>query len=358
MHSFYEISDIHPYSLKRSEKEQFLNSRLSALCRHHYHHCDSYRKMMDAIGFDVFQHYHYSEIPFLPVRLFKMFDLYSVPEQEIIKTITSSGTTGQSVSKIFLDRNTSANQTKALAKIVSSFIGTQRMPMIIIDSESVLKDRNLFSARGAGIMGFSLFGNQKIFALNDRMELNIEKLHSFSEQHKGQRILIFGFTYIIYQHFIKELLKINERLDWSDAILFHGGGWKKLSDECVSPEKFWENLHDSCGITSIHDYYGMAEQAGSIFVECEYGCLHSSVYSDVIIRRTHDFSEACLGEKGIIQVLSILPQSYPGHSLLTEDEGIILGEDDCPCGRMGKYLKITGRLKNAEIRGCSDTFTR
>jgi hypothetical protein len=62
------------------------------------------------------------------------------------------------------------------------------------------------------------------------------------------------------------------------------------------------------------------------------------------------------GEKGIIQVVSILPGSYPGHSLLTEDEGELLGEDDCPCGRLGKYFRISGRLKNADIRGCSDTY--
>ena len=42
--------------------------------------------------------------------------------------------------------------------------------------------------------------------------------------------------------------------------------------------------------------------------------------------------------------------------LLTEDEGVILGEDDCPCGRKGKYFHIHGRIKNAEIRGCSDTY--
>ena len=69
-----------------------------------------------------------------------------------------------------------------------------------------------------------------------------------------------------------------------------------------------------------------------------------------------DFSIADIDEKGIIQLLSVLPYSYPGHSLLTEDEGILLGEDDCSCGRLGKYFKIVGRLKNAEIRGCSDTY--
>jgi len=42
--------------------------------------------------------------------------------------------------------------------------------------------------------------------------------------------------------------------------------------------------------------------------------------------------------------------------ILSEDEGIILGEDDCKCGRCGKYFKVIGRLKQAEQRGCSDTF--
>ena len=91
-------------------------------------------------------------------------------------------------------------------------------------------------------------------------------------------------------------------------------------------------------------------------MECEYGHLHTSVFSDVLILRPLDFSLAEIGEEGIIEVVSVLPESYPGHVLLTEDKGVILGEDDCPCGRKGKYFKINGRLKNAEIRGCSDTY--
>jgi hypothetical protein len=91
-------------------------------------------------------------------------------------------------------------------------------------------------------------------------------------------------------------------------------------------------------------------------MECENGYLHTSIYSDIIIRRSIDFSIAELGEEGLIEVVSILPKSYPGHALLTEDQGIVFGEDNCKCGRLGKYFKITGRIKNAEIRGCSDSY--
>jgi len=168
-----EILEIEPYSLNRKDKEDLLNTFLVNLSRHHYSHCALYKKMLDGLGFDLSVVKKYTDLPFLPVRLFKLYDLLSVPKQEIVKTMTSSGTSGQAVSKIYLDRNTSANQTKALTRIVSNFIGKQRLPMIIIDSEMVVKDRNLFSARGAGILGFSMFGSKRIFALDEQMKLNI-----------------------------------------------------------------------------------------------------------------------------------------------------------------------------------------
>ena len=58
--------------------------------------------------------------------------------------------------------------------------------------------------------------------------------------------------------------------------------------------------------------------------------------------------------KGLIQLLSLLPTSYPGHNILTEDIGEIFGEDNCKCGLKGKYFLVHGRAKEAEVRGCSD----
>jgi phenylacetate-coenzyme A ligase PaaK-like adenylate-forming protein len=351
-----QILDIPPYSLKKTAKEELLNPVFASLSRYHYNNCALYRKMMDGVNFKPAAKLNYHDLPFLPVRLFKMFEMKSVPEDMIVKTMTSSGTTGQVVSRIFLDKDTSANQTRALTKIVSSFIGTKRVPMIIIDSESVIRDRNLFSARGAGILGFSMFGSKRIYALDENMQLKFDQLHSFIQQANGERIFIFGFTFMIYQHFYRELLKKGVELDLSNAVLIHGGGWKKLINESVTSDVFKEKLKSVCGIKSVHDYYGMVEQTGTIYMECECGHLHAPVFSDIIIRRPHDFLIAGKNESGIIQVLSILPTSYPGYSLLTEDEGILLGEDDCPCGRFGKYFKITGRIQNAEIRGCSDAY--
>ncbi len=357
--TYEEVLMIRPFSLAKAEKEQLLNNRLIALTKHHYERCEPYRRMLDAHEDCVDSIENYYDIPFLPVSLFKDLDLYSVDKSEIYKTMTSSGTTGQAVSKIYLDKITASNQQKTLAKIVSSFIGSSRMPMLIIDSPSTVLERKMFSARSAGILGFSIFGSDKEYALDDNMQLNIEAVDAFLLRHKGKRVLLFGFTFIVWQHFYRELVKLRENgreFDLSNSILIHGGGWKKLISESVSHEEFRERLMEVCGLSDIHDYYGMVEQTGCIYMECEYGHLHASIFSDVITRRGKDLTICDYGEKGIIQVVSMLPESYPGHSLLTEDEGVILGEDDCQCGRLGKYFHIHGRLKNAEIRGCSDTY--
>ena len=353
-----DLMNINPYLLDKNDKEKLLTQGLVGLTRKHYAGSVHYKQMMDAIGLDFSKIKSYYDLPFLPVRMFKELELVSVPKEEIVKTLTSSGTTNQQVSKIFLDRETSSLQTKVLTKIVSDFVGKKRVPMLILDSSSVIKNREMFSARGACILGFSMFGSQRMYALDEHMQLDIEGVKNFLDAHKAEPIFMFGFTFIIWQHFYKELERIGYYPDLSKTVLIHGGGWKKLLNESVVPDEFKKRLNVVCGIgiDHIHDYYGMVEQTGTIYMECEVGHLHASNYSDVIIRRPLDFSVADFGEKGFIEVFSLLPQSYPGHILLTEDEGVVLGEDDCPCNRKGKYFKVIGRIRNAEIRGCSDTY--
>jgi phenylacetate-coenzyme A ligase PaaK-like adenylate-forming protein len=347
---------IPPFSLEQTSKKALLLSRLNALTRHHKENCAYYRGILSGLGrhqdtFDTLE-----DVPFIPVSMFKQLSLSSVAEQDVVKVMTSSGTTGQQVSRIYLDKATASLQQKTLVKIVSDFIGTTRLPMLIIDSPNVMKDRNMFSARGAGILGFSIFASDKAYALNENMELNHDIINSFLCKHNGKPILLFGFTFMVWQHFYSQLISHSERYDFSHATLIHGGGWKKLLLQQVSANEFSKRLYDVCGISKVHDYYGMVEQTGCIYLQCEHGHLHASIYSDVIIRDPQDFSLCSVGKKGIIQVLSALPESYPGHSLLTEDEGVLLGEDNCGCGRKGKYFQVIGRLKNAELRGCSDTY--
>ncbi|MCR4605464.1 MAG: acyl-protein synthetase [Eubacterium sp.] len=387
MEEFYKYE---PYELGADAKRELLCARLAELIDTHKENCSGYRNYMEKVGNSLFisesgicfddkkidreidphKPESIEETPFLPVGIFKKLNLKSISDDDVFKTMTSSGTTGQQVSKIFLDRETAKNQQKVLVEIVKSFTGSERMPMIILDCPSVVKDRAKFSARGAGILGFSIFGSKKIYAFDDDMNLDIDGIREFVNKYEDKTIFMFGFTFMIWEYFYKELARLADGktdevadekalLNLQNAVLIHGGGWKKLANEAVSKEEFKDSLNRVCGIKqeNVHDYYGMVEQTGCIYMECECGHLHASIYSDVITRRMKDFSACDFGEEGVIEVVSSLPESYPGHAILTEDMGTILGEDDCPCGRKGKYFEIHGRMAKAEVRGCSDTFS-
>lgn len=345
-----------PYELDKQTKNHLMTKELLELTRFHREHCKEYSLFLETIHYNENEVRGIEDIPFFPVRMFKEAELLSIDRNEVFKTMTSSGTTGQKVSRIFVDKENAMSQQKVMTKILSDFWGRKRLPLLVIDTPAVMKDRKMFSARGAAVIGLSVVARETTYALNDDMSLNLTVVEDFFERYKGQRFIIFGFTFMVWQHFYRELKKLERNYDLSEAFLMTGGGWKKLESEAVSRERFKRCLYDLCGIQHFLDHYGMVEQTGCIYAECEYGHLHASIYSDVIIRDYRDFSVCSNGTRGIVQTVSILPHSYPGHSLLTEDEGVVLGEDDCPCGRKGKYIQIFGRVKSAELRGCSDTY--
>ena len=352
-----DLIKIKPYSLNKREKTDILTNMLSELTIHHYENCNEYKGILDGYGFDPYNGIsHYNELPMIPVRLFKELSLKSVSDNDLAKKMTSSGSSGQSVSKLYLDRQTAVAQQNVGIKITSGFLGIKRMPFVIIDSPSILKSRESYTARGAAALFFSLFGSDRIFALKDDMSLDMENLQKFLDKHEGKQILIFGFTFMVWKHLYLYLKEKNMKLDFNDGLLIHSGGWKKMESLKVSEKEFCDKLEEQCNIGHIHQEYGMAEQSGTIYFECEYGHYHASIFSDVLTRRSTDLSLCEYGEPGMLELVSVLPHSYPGHILLSEDEGVICGEDDCPCGRLGKYFKIKGRLKNAELRGCSDTY--
>ncbi|WP_330513002.1 LuxE/PaaK family acyltransferase [Lacrimispora algidixylanolytica] len=356
MMDYKDIFKRKPYFTEKAEKETLYGEWLTELTEYHRERCTPYGKLLKNLKVPQYQHMREEEIPMLPIGLFKDFDLVSIPEQTVFKTMTSSGTSGQKVSRIYLDTETADYQQRALVAIGGDFWGDARLPLLVIDSPRVLKDRNLFSARGAGILGFSIFSSRICYGLDKDMNLDLEGIELFLNRYQGETILIFGFTYIIWNYFYQALKRLGQSFHLPKGILVHGGGFKKLTDQSVSSEEFKERITEVTGINRIHNYYGMAEQTGSIYMECPFGHLHASIYSDIITRRAKDFKVCSYGEKGIIQVFSPLAFSYPGHSILTEDEGVILGEDDCPCGRKGKYFRVLGRIQQAEIRGCSDTY--
>ena len=355
-----ELFDAAPYSINRADKEKLLLHHLSELTQRHYDHCPPYAQLLDSLyGIHPSQQFSsLSQVPYFPVQLFKSSKMQSIDDTDVVKTLTSSGTTSQQVSTIALDKETALLQTKALVAIVTAFLGPKRLPMIIIDSQSIFNDRTKFSARGAGLLGFANFGRDHFYALDEKMTLDQEGLQAYLEKYPDQPIFIFGFTFMIWQYFYQILKSANVRLPLEQALLIHGGGWKKLQEKAVTNSVFKEALSEQIGIEKVYNYYGMVEQTGSIYMECERGYFHAPNFSEILIRDFRNWDCLPLQQRGVLQTLSVLPKSYPGHSLLTEDIGTLDGIDDCVCGRKGTYFSVEGRVPTAEIRGCSDTHAQ
>jgi hypothetical protein len=352
------LIDVEQYSLSSKEKEkkifpilveQIKRQTENKLLMNFYNNLcplNNIKKMID--------------IPPLPVSLFKKYDFKLVSEGDILRTLTSSGTTTQIKSKIYLDKVTAFRQRKALSKILENYLGNQRKPMIILDTESVSNSKdNGMSARGVAIRGLIQFGRDTIYAFdgNETLELNIKRVEDFIKLHKNESIILFGFTYIIWEFFYKRLKELNKNFQMN-GVLLHSGGWKKLENEKVSKEYFNDEIEKMFGIEkgNVKDMYGMVEQVGIVFVDCEEGNKHVPNFAEVIIRNPLTMEEVKKNEEGIIEILSVLPESYPGQAIITEDIGVLIGIDDCKCKRKGKYFRFVSRIKESEARGCGDTY--
>ena len=127
--------------------------------------------------------------------------------------------------------------------------------MLVVDRPGIVKNRQMFSARGAGILGFSMFGRDITYALDDDMKLNTSAIKDFLQRHPDGPIFIFGFTFMIWQYLVVPLLDKKHCIKLDRGILLHGGGWKKLASANVTNEEFKSKIELSLSIKKVVNYY-------------------------------------------------------------------------------------------------------
>ncbi len=349
-----DLLKIRPFSLSSKKKQSFFLKKINELTNYHYKNCKEYNKILNLLGFNLKKNYLLNQIPFIPARLFKSYDLITTNKISLFRTLRSSGTSSSKVSKIYLDKINVNNQIRVLTKIVGEVLGQKRLPMLIVDKKKNLESTTSLSARNAAIRGFSIFGKNHTYLINNSNEIDYDLLNLFLEKFGKSKFLVFGFTIDIFNFLINKIDSKKLKNDFRNAFLLHGGGWKKIEENKINNEIFKSKLLNKIKIKNVFNYYGMVEQTGSIFIECKCGKFITSIFSDIIIR-DEKLNILKKNKKGLIQLFSLLPTSYPGHSILTEDIGEILDEDGCKkCQLNGKSFIVHGRAKQSEVRGCSD----
>ena len=305
-----------------------------------------------------------SDLPYLPVSVFKANPpLALVSPSEVKRTLTSSATTGQMPSRVVLDAATAKRMTKGVTSIIRDFIGAARRPYLVIDTPENLATQAELGARGAAVQGLSAFATEVVSCLrpsqNGDASIDLDKLQACATKWKDADVLVYGFTYVIWTQLVQPLQREAITLNMPNVRVLHSGGWKRLEQQAVTRDAFSRGVASifGCSADRIVDYYGMVETVGVIYPDCAHGNKHVPAFAEIIVRNPLTLAPVKAGERGLIQVCSVLPTSFPGFLLLTEDMAEVIAYDGCPCGRRGPSFRFTGRAPKAEVRGCGNLET-
>lgn len=342
------------FSFTESEKKKYFKKNFIEIIKHHIQKCKKYSRLLKKLNFKIENNLAIYQIPPVPVSIFKDNILYSCEKKKIVKKLLSSGTSGTKRSQIFLDPVNSIVQTKVLFQIMSHFFGKKRMPMLVIDKKHENETRDNLVASQAAVNGFSLLSKKIFYAYKSNGEVNFDDIKIFNDSFNKEKKIVFGFTDKVYNFFFENKNQLRYQ-KFNNCTLLHGGGWKKLESKSIDSKIFKTTLKKNYYFEKIVNYYGLIEQTGSIFVECDKcDAFKCSIYSDVFIRNKNFDIENKENKIGLLQLMSLLPSSYPGNNIITEDLGMICSNKICRCSFKGKLFRVLGRSKNSEVRGCAN----
>jgi len=353
-----------PYQLNVDEHQSAL---LALLKNELAYACDrsaSIRNYVERWPIDYRTSSRIADLPFLPVGVFKSDPpLALVDRSEITRTLASSSTTGQVPSRVVLDAATAKRMTKGVMTIIRDFIGPTRRPYLVVDTVATLAGSGELGARGAAIQGLRSFATELVCCLRSdpggNLQLDVERLLEYATKWKDAEVLVYGFTYVIWNHLVKPLKNDGVALNLPNVRVLHSGGWKRLQQQAVTKEVFAGGVAAAfgCSPNRVIDFYGMVENVGVVYPDCEQGNKHVPAFANVIIRDELTLEPVTIGQRGLVQVCSVLPTSFPGFLLLTEDIAELIHHDGCPCGRRGTAFRFVSRAPKAEVRGCGNIET-
>ena len=191
--NFYNsIFSLKHYRLNRIEKLSLFSKGMNILTKFHFDKNYEYRSILKKNNYNKKQNLILERLPFLPVSIFKNFKLVTSDIKKVERIATSSGTSGSEVSKIYLDRENSINQVRALNKILLDYFGNEKGSMLVMLPEiKDIKSKNI-NAKMAALKGFSILANKIYYSIkNEKIDMKVIK--SFLNDGNKQKF-IFGFT--------------------------------------------------------------------------------------------------------------------------------------------------------------------
>lgn len=270
---------------------------------------------------------HCTDIPFLPIELFKSQQIITSQGTVPATIFTSSGTTGTQTSKHYIAQP--ALYERSFMAGFEQFFGTAQQFHILALLPSYLERTG--SSLVYMVDHLMTVSGQGDYYLYDHDALNT-KLEVLEAQ--GLPSILFGVSYAL--------------MDFADKFpralkhcrIIETGGMKGTRKELTKKE-LHQLLSHAFGHEAICSEYGMTELLSQAYAQ------HSTVYSPVpwlkaLVRDPYDPFAVADSGKGALNFID-LANIYSCCFIETHDLGTVA--DGC--------FEVHGRMDNAQIRGCN-----
>ncbi len=289
-----------------------------------------YRNFTDYLGIRPSGISHYTQIPFLPIELFKNRKITSgnFKEETIFR---SSGTTGMQTSEHYI---------KSLALYERSFLTNfERLFGSVKDFVILALLPSYLERQGSSL----------VYMMNRLIDLSEDKqsgfyLHDYEKlsdtlrslKNSSKKVLLIGVTYA--------LLDLAEKFPvrFPELLLMETGGMKGIRREMIRME-----LHDilkkAFGVGHVLSEYGMTELLSQAYA-LKSGIFQTPPWMKILIRDINDpLTLTRNNSTGGINVID-LANIYSCSFIATKDLGRKTGED---------LFEMLGRYDDSDVRGCN-----
>lgn len=277
-----------------------------------------------------------ADIPFLPIRFFKQYDIISSAEPDVVpqKIFFSSSTTGQMPSRHCVT-DLSLYEKSFLAGFRHFYGAPEKYVILALlpaylereGSSLVYMADRLIKESGHPESGYYLYDHDRLFS-------------TLTELRRGDRkTLLLGVAFALLD--FTEKYRIEGSND-SWLTVMETGGMKGRREELTRAE-LHRRLSAGFGLSSLHSEYGMCELLSQAYSAGD-GVFRTPPWMKVLIREINNpFKESAPGERGIIHIIDLANRNSCSF-IETEDSGRAWPD--------GTFT-VEGRLQGSERRGCN-----
>lgn len=270
------------------------------------------------------------DIPFIPIEFFKSHDILSSKEP-ILKTFTSSGTTGSQTSKHFITDLTIYEDSFNIA--FQEFYGNPEDYAILALLPSYLeRDGSSLIYMANNLIADSKHPKSGFYLHN--LEDLAQTLKALDAS--GQKTLLIGVSFALLD------LVDAYSFQLENTIVMETGGMKGRRKEMIR-EELHEILSKGFGVNHIHSEYGMTELLSQAYSNGQ-GVFNCPKHMKILIRDPEDaITYLNKGKTGGINVIDLANLNSCSF-IATQDLGKQISETD---------FEILGRFDHSDVRGCN-----